>query len=84
MVFSGPAGCTDDTLDDADLIEPAQPLCQQGCRHARHAAANVVEARTATEKLAHDQWCPTFTEHLRAAGGRAELAVVDHESRVQD
>ena len=43
-----------DALDDADLLELAQPLREQRRRHARHATADVVEPYAAAQQLTYD------------------------------
>jgi hypothetical protein len=60
------------------FLELAQPLGQQGLRHARHAAPDVVEAAAAAQELANHQRRPQFSEHFGAARHRAELAIVGH------
>ena len=77
-VVLGAGAAAGDALDDADLLELAQPLREQRRRHARHAAADVVEAGAAAEQLAHDERRPALAEDLGAARDGAELAVVDH------
>ena len=75
-VFIGAAAAN--TFNDADLLELAQPLCEQRRRHARHAAANVVEARAAAQQLPHDQRRPAFAEYFGTARDGTKLSVVDH------
>ena len=67
-----------DALDDADLLELAQPLREQRRRHAWHATADVVEPCAAAQQLAHDQRRPAFAKNLGTARDRAELSVVQH------
>jgi hypothetical protein len=59
--------------------ELAQPLHEQRRRHARHAASNVVEVRTAAHQLAHHQRRAALAEDLGRARDRTELTVVEHD-----
>ena len=76
ILQTGPAALA---AHDAYLLELSQALRQERRRHARNAAANVVEALTAAEDFAHDQRGPAFAEDFGRTRHRAELAIATHE-----
>jgi len=53
----------------------AEPLGQQGGRHPRHPAPQLVETLTARDQLADDQQSPPLVQQLHRLGHRAELVI---------
>ena len=64
------------------VLQRAQPLGEEGGRHPRHPAPELVELGAAAEQLANDQGGPALAQHLGPARDRAELSVVDHRLTV--
>ena len=62
-------------VDHARPDQLVQPLGQQGRRHPRDPAAQVVETLTAGDQLADDEQCPPLVEQLHRLGHRAELVI---------
>ena len=61
--------------DDPGFLQLLQALRQEGGRHSRQAAAQVVEAGRAGEQLAKQDDRPARTKHFRRHRHRAELVV---------
>jgi hypothetical protein len=67
-------------LDDAVLLQLAQPRHQHGPGNQRHAAMNVVEGMHAGYQLAQDQRRPARGKHLRRLRDGAELGIADRHA----
>ncbi|MDT5355966.1 MAG: hypothetical protein QOJ56_4498 [Mycobacterium sp.] len=63
-------------FDDASPFEFVKALGQQICRDARQLRTQVAVAARTSDELAHDQQCPTLTEHVEPIGNRTVLVVV--------
>ena len=68
-------------LQHAGLLQPPQPLREQGAGHVRKAALELVEVINVGEKLADDEDGPAVGEDLRRTRHGAVLAVPVHDRR---
>ena len=64
-------------LDNALLLQLAQPRDQHGAGNQRHAAMNVVEGMHAGHQLAQDERGPARGKHLGCLRDGAELGIAD-------
>ncbi|MNJ23359.1 hypothetical protein D3C77_177440 [compost metagenome] len=62
-------------MDDTDIFQVAQALCQQAGGHPWYATVQFIEALTAAEQLAHHQRRPALAQGLSTARDRAKLTV---------
>ena len=78
LVLPTPAAGQRPALDDARLLELAQPLGEQRPRDARDALTDLVEPPCAGQQLSQDQGRPALGEGLARHGDGAELSVSRH------
>ena len=78
LVLPTPAAGQGPALDDARLLELAQPLGEERPRNARDALTDLVEPPCAGQQLSQDQGRPAFGEGLAGHGDGAELSVGRH------
>ena len=75
VVFDNAGLASGPGLDHAGLLQLLEALGEQGGRHARHPAAQIVEAGAAAQQLAQDQRRPARADHFRCHRNGAKLTV---------
>jgi hypothetical protein len=83
MILEAAAGRALPALDHPFLLQELQALREQRRRHQRHAEAQIIETRAATDQLAQNQRRPTLRKDLRRLGDRAELAIAAHATIIR-
>jgi hypothetical protein len=75
VIFEHPAVAAGDAAHHAGVLQVAQALDQQGRRHPRHAAPQIVEPGRAGDHLAQQHHGPPRAQHLGRHRHRAELPI---------